>query len=50
MIHDPTMHDSGINYSNKLKLYREIYATVKLNFAEQKAELFATCELICKCL
>ena len=38
-IHDPTMHDACINYTNKLKLCRENYATGKLNFAEQKTEL-----------
>ena len=32
-IHDPTMHNSCINYPNKLKLYRENYGTGKLNFA-----------------
>ena len=34
MIHDPTMHNSCVNYSNKHKLCRESYATVKLNSAE----------------
>ena len=44
-IHDPTMHDSGTNYSNKLKLYRENYATGKLNFAEKKPSCFLHAKL-----
>ena len=41
MIHDPTIQDSCINYSNKLKLFRENYATGKINFTEQKTESLA---------
>ena len=38
-MHDPAMHDSCINYSNKIKSCTENHANGKQNFAEQKTVL-----------